>query len=59
MRTRPSEDLLREFVEWIAGHQLVTGTYADDDHPYEEWLTPEDEEMDFDEVVMRARDLLR
>jgi hypothetical protein len=51
-------DRLRAFVEWVAGHKVVPGVYADDDHPYDEWVTPEGDEHDFDEVVSRAREAL-
>lgn len=51
-------DRLRRFVEWVAGHQLVPGFYADDDHPYNEWITPEQDEMDFVQIHERAKEAL-
>ena len=51
-------DRLRHFAEWVAAHQLVEGTYADDDHPYDEWVAPDGPEMDFGEVHLRAKEAL-
>ena len=56
--TATEVDRLRRFVEWVAGHQLVPGVYADDDHPYDEWITPDKSEMDFGEVQARAKEAL-
>jgi hypothetical protein len=53
-----SSDRLRAFVEWVAAHKLVAGTYADEDHPYDEWVTPDGAEAEFDEIVERAREAL-
>ena len=52
-------DRLREFVQWVADHRLVPGVYADAEHPYDEWVTPDGAEEDFSEVVERAREALR
>lgn len=52
------DDPIRRFVEFVAGHKLVPGLYADDEHPYDEWVTEDDAEMEFDYIVERARELL-
>lgn len=51
-------DRYRTALEWIAGHKLVKGTYADEDHPYDEWLTADGYEMDFGEVHKHAKEAL-
>ena len=51
-------DRLYRFVAWVADHRLVPGLYADDDHPYVEWITPDESEMDFTEVHERAKEVL-
>lgn len=50
---------LRSFVEWVAAHKLVRGIYADDEHPYDEWITPEGDEADLDEIHSRACEAAR
>ncbi|HEY2200374.1 MAG TPA: hypothetical protein VGH56_00690 [Solirubrobacteraceae bacterium] len=50
---------LNQFVRWVAGHKLIDGVYADDEHPYEEWVTPDGDEEDFNNVHDRAVELLR
>jgi hypothetical protein len=53
-------DCFHEFVKWVAEHRLVDGIYADDEHPYKEWVTPEGEyDADLDAVVERARELMQ
>jgi hypothetical protein len=49
---------LTQFVRWVAGHRLVEGVYADAEHPYEEWVTPDGDEEDFNNTHDRAMELL-
>ena len=58
-RMNEREKRLRAFAEWVASHKLTTGTYADEDHPYDEWFAPDGTEADLSEVVERAGEALR
>jgi hypothetical protein len=49
---------LTQFVRWVAGHKLIEGVYADAEHPYEEWVTPDGDEEDFNNAHDRAVELL-
>lgn len=51
-------DRLRRFAAWVADHRLVEGVYADTEHPYSEWVTSDDEEAEFEDVVERAKEAL-
>jgi hypothetical protein len=53
-----SDDPIRRFVEFVAAHKLVPGIYADAEHPYDEWVTEDGGELEFDYIVERARELL-
>jgi hypothetical protein len=49
---------LNQFVRWVAGHKQIDGVYADAEHQYKEWVTPDGDEEDFNNTHDRAMELL-